>query len=99
MEVKIGSISSVTKFFARENVNEELVSHYAELLNSGVKLPPITVYENTYTGDYVILDGFHTYHAALKVGAESIEVQVLIRLPSWNVLLRLCERTQRTDNP
>jgi len=51
-----------------------VVAEYAELIEAGVRLPPVDVY---YDGtDYWLADGFHRWYAHEKAGREEIECDV-----------------------
>lgn len=99
MELKIEDISSSNKFCTREEVSDELVNHYSELLESGVKLPPITVHRDTQTGKYLILDGFHTFHAALRTGAKMIGVEVTEKTSELDCLVEALQKNSKHGKP
>ncbi len=46
---------------SRVEINTEVVSEYAELLKSGIELPPVTVFCDGFS--YWLADGFHRYWA------------------------------------
>ncbi|MDZ4662969.1 MAG: hypothetical protein SGJ18_15255 [Pseudomonadota bacterium] len=76
MNVRLEQISDSTEFFTREEINSELVEHYADLVSNNISLPAISVFEDPVTKKYVILNGFHTYHAALKANAGTINIEI-----------------------
>ena len=51
---------------SRTYINEDVVSEYKELMEDGVKFPPLTVFND---GVYHwLVDGYHRYYAAKKLG-------------------------------
>ena len=59
---------------ARATMQESVVADYAELLASGVAMPPLIAFDD---GDKVWLaDGFHRHAAAIEAGLEEIAVEV-----------------------
>lgn len=60
---------------AREQINQECVSDYAELVKEGVVFPPVRVF---FDGtDYYLADGFHRYFAHQNAGKASIAADVV----------------------
>jgi len=60
---------------AREQINQECVSEYAELVKEGVAFPPVRVF---FDGtDYYLADGFHRYFAHQNAGKASIAADVV----------------------
>jgi hypothetical protein len=58
-----------------ENLLEDTVNGYVEMLQRGEELPPIRL---RFDGaDYLLEDGFHRVEAAKRVGVEEIEAEVL----------------------
>jgi hypothetical protein len=53
---------------ARVRVPEAKVEEYAELMRLGVKFPPVVVYHQADTQQYLLADGFLTLAARQKVG-------------------------------
>lgn len=58
----------------RAAVNPETVSDYAEAMEAGDQFPPLTVFHDGAA--YWLADGFHRYHAALKLQAPQVEADV-----------------------
>lgn len=58
----------------RAQINEAVVSEYAEALTDGAKLPAVVVFHDG--ADYWLADGFHRFHAHRKIGALDIEADV-----------------------
>ena len=59
----------------RASINLDAVNEYAEAITSGASLPPPTVFHDG--ADYWLADGFHRYHANKKIGAVSLECEVI----------------------
>lgn len=60
---------------SREQINQDCVAEYADLVKEGVELPPVRVY---YDGtDYYLADGFHRYFAHVHAGKASIAADVI----------------------
>ncbi len=59
---------------SREQINQECVSDYAELVKEGVEFPPVRVFFDGV--DYYLADGFHRYFAHLNAGKASITAEV-----------------------
>jgi hypothetical protein len=63
----------------RASIKEEAVMRYATDLEGGAVFPPMRVF---YDGtDYWLSDGFHRYHAALRIGIQSFLCEVDIGTP------------------
>lgn len=60
--------------YPRQNINDHHIATMVRTLEGGHKLPPIVVWEKGKK--YVIVDGVHRYHAALRSGANDIEAEV-----------------------
>jgi uncharacterized protein YnzC (UPF0291/DUF896 family) len=58
----------------RASINEGVVSEYKELMEDGVKFPPLTVFHDSVY--YWLVDGYHRYFAAKKLGLTEFEVDV-----------------------
>lgn len=59
---------------SREQINQECVSDYTELVKEGVEFPPVRVF---FDGtDYYLADGFHRYFAHMNAGKASITAEV-----------------------
>lgn len=58
----------------RAQINEAVVSEYAEALTDGAKLPAVVVFHDG--ADYWLADGFHRFHAYRKNGACDIEADI-----------------------
>ena len=57
---------------SRISLNQDVVNEYAELMEEGVKFPPLAVYHDG--SDHWLVDGFHRYFALKKNGASLVEV-------------------------
>lgn len=55
---------------ARHRLNMEVVSDYAEALQSGCEFPPVTVVDTLSA--LVLVDGFHRFHAHMQLGRNEI---------------------------
>ena len=58
----------------RAGTNQEVVREYAEAIEAGSKLPPVTVYHDGAT--YWLADGFHRLSAYQSLGALEVEAEV-----------------------
>ena len=58
----------------REELDQEVVAEYAELMRDGVKFPPVKVFFDG--SNYWLVDGFHRYFATKSNGLVSIECEV-----------------------
>lgn len=99
MEIKIDDVDSSTQFFSREEIDIDLVAHYSELLESNIKLPPITVRKDELTGKYIILDGFHTFHASLRTGVESIEAVLTDKVTELDCFIEAIQKNSKHGKP
>ena len=59
---------------SRISLNQDVVNEYAELMQEGIKFPPLAVYHDG--SDYWLVDGFHRYFAHKKVGSSLVEIEV-----------------------
>lgn len=58
----------------RAEIDDYLVSEYADAMESGAEFPPVVVF---YDGvSHWLADGFHRTHAARRVGAEEVPAEV-----------------------
>ena len=60
---------------ARVAINEDVVASYAEAMTEGATLPPVVIFRDG-TDDW-LADGFHRYHAHARIGAVSIDAEIL----------------------
>jgi hypothetical protein len=58
----------------REELDQEMVAEYAELMRDGIKFPPVRVFFDG--SNYWLVDGFHRYFATKSNGFVSIESDV-----------------------
>jgi len=73
-EVNIKRILVKEHIQQRAKSNEDCIEEYTEAIVSGVKLPPIVLFDD---GENLLLvDGRHRYEANLKAGVESIEATI-----------------------
>lgn len=59
----------------RQNISDEAVDAYTEVLREGGKLPPVTIFSNGSSN--LLADGWHRYFAHKKAGLALIEVNVI----------------------
>lgn len=59
---------------SRIEINNEVVSEYAEALKGGVQFPPVDVFFDG--ADYWLVDGFHRYHAHRSAGLSEIDAAI-----------------------
>ncbi len=74
MKIKLKKISIDGGTQPREDINEEIVSEYAEAMKEGDTFPPIVVFNDGVK--YWLADGFHRYHASNKIGYLDIQAEV-----------------------
>jgi len=60
---------------SRQEINQEVVSDYAEQITAGAEFPLVTVFFDGI--DYYLADGFHRYFAHKKAGKASINANVI----------------------
>lgn len=58
----------------REELDQDMVAEYAELMRDGIKFPPVIVFFDG--SNYWLVDGFHRYFATKSNGFVSIEAEV-----------------------
>lgn len=58
----------------REKINEDTIAEYAEAMRCGAKFPAVTLFFDG--AQYWLADGFHRYHATVKVPALDILADV-----------------------
>lgn len=58
---------------SRVAIDAQAVADYAEAMESGAELPPLTAFFDGVA--YWLADGFHRYHAARKIGREAVSVE------------------------
>lgn len=73
-KVKIDKISIDGGTQPREDIDEEIVSEYANGMIEGDKFPPVVLFNDG--AKYWLADGFHRYHASKKIGYLEIEAEV-----------------------
>ncbi len=59
----------------RVDLDQDVISEYAELLREGVKFPPVTVFFDSTK--YYLVDGHHRYHAHKLAGFADIESTII----------------------
>ena len=62
---------------SRVGLNEEAVQEYVEAMEEGDTFPPLLVYFDNDTNEYILADGFHRYAAHLRVRPND---QILVNL-------------------
>lgn len=58
----------------RSEISQQAVDEYAEAMEGGDQFPPLLIYFDGI--NYLLVDGFHRYHACKKVGYEEVECEV-----------------------
>lgn len=58
----------------RNEIVQETIDEYAEAMQEGDKFPPLLVYFDGI--NYLLVDGFHRYHAHKKIGDTDIDCEV-----------------------
>jgi hypothetical protein len=74
MKIKLDKIRIDGGTQPREDINEEIVSEYADAMREGDTFPPVVVFNDGVK--YWLADGFHRYHASNKTGYLEIEAEV-----------------------
>ena len=75
MHISISNLRTDVNTQSRAAINQKMVTKYAEDMQRGEKFPPIIIFqegENNYIGD-----GHHRVYACIKIGAPSIECDVI----------------------
>ncbi len=99
MKIKIEEISNSKKFFTREGIDDQLVEEYTELLRAGITLPPVTVFYDDELKSYVMIDGFHTYHAALNARVQFIEIGIVNKTSDLNLIVESLKKNSQHGKP
>lgn len=74
MKIKLEDIRIDGGTQPRCDIDEDLVSEYAEDMQDGDKFPPVVVFQDG--ANYWLADGFHRYFASKKVGYLEIKAEV-----------------------
>ena len=75
MHIGLSTIRIDCNTQSRESISPDVVDQYAEDMQGGNIFPSVIVY---YDGTfYYLVDGHHRYHAAMKIGAPSLECTVV----------------------
>jgi hypothetical protein len=75
MKVNLADIRIDGGTQGRVSINTDTVGEYAEAMTGGQVLPPVLVFFDGVA--YWLADGFHRLHAQRKIGAVSIEAEVV----------------------
>lgn len=59
---------------ARVEINNEVVSEYADAINAGAEFPPVVLFHDG--ADHWLADGFHRYHGHKQAGKVSLSAEV-----------------------
>ena len=72
--IPIGSIRLDGDTQPRVAIDQDVVQEYSEAMKAGQEFPPIELY---YDGaNYWLVDGFHRFHAARKIGRTELNAEV-----------------------
>jgi hypothetical protein len=74
MELKLTQIRLDGGTQARDKMDKNTISEYAQQMMEGAVFPPIEVFYDKK--DYWLVDGFHRYHACMNIKRKEIEVKV-----------------------
>lgn len=74
MQIKLTKIKFDERLQNRVKIDSETVKEYSDAIDSGVKLPDVTVFFDG--SDYWLADGFHRYHAHNQLGILEINADV-----------------------
>lgn len=87
MFINLEDVTVDEKYQSRMSTNEEKVQAYAVLMKEGAKFPPVEIIEVDH--EYVLVDGFHRFHAAKSLGEYEIESTITpgtwrdVKLRKW----------------
>ena len=62
----------------RDGLAKAVVKDYAENFKAGKQLPPVTVIQDSVTGQLYLVDGYHRKDAAILAGLTMIEAEVTV---------------------
>ena len=75
MHIGLSTIRIDCNTQSRESISPDVVDQYAEDMQGGNIFPSVIVfYDGTF---YYLVDGHHRFHAAMKIGAPSLECTVI----------------------
>ena len=74
MELKLTQIRLDGGTQARDKMDKNTISEYAQQMMEGAVFPPIEVFYDKK--DYWLVDGFHRYHACMNIKRKEIEVKI-----------------------
>ena len=60
----------------RDGLAKAVVKDYAEALKAGMRLPPVTVVQDSVSGQLYLVDGYHRKAAAVMAGRTMIDAEV-----------------------
>ena len=86
-KLQINTITVTGGTQARTEINQSIVSEYAEALKAGAVFPPVVVFEDGVS--MWLADGFHRFHAHLTAGLSEIECDVRIGTQRQAILFSL----------
>lgn len=86
-KLQINKITVTGGTQARTEINQSIVSEYAEALKAGSVFPPVVVFEDGVS--MWLADGFHRFHAHLTAGLSEIECDVRIGTQRQAILFSL----------
>ncbi|MFH0749017.1 MAG: ParB/RepB/Spo0J family partition protein [Candidatus Bathyarchaeota archaeon] len=92
--VALKEIKIVRKYLPRKELNDEAVSRYFEMYESGQTLPPIVVQKGTH----ILIDGYHRYTALKRLGREDIDVEFL-EIPESDIRTEAIRRNGKHGVP
>lgn len=73
-QLPIDKIQLHEKLQNRDEINEQAVQDYAEDMQNGDEFPPLLIFFDGI--NYLLVDGFHRYHAYRKCKAEKVECDI-----------------------
>lgn len=74
MFVNLKDVVVDQKYQSRTELDRDLVQSYADLMRDGVQFPPIKIIN--VDSQYILVCGFHRFHAAEAIGEYEIEAEV-----------------------
>ena len=60
----------------RDGLAKAVVKDYAETLKAGMRLPPVTVVQDSVSGQLYLVDGYHRKAAAVMAGRTMIDAEI-----------------------
>lgn len=72
-KLKLSDVQILSRNQPRAKMDAATVAEYAELIQAGVELPPITVFHDKAEDIYVLADGFHRFDAHSQLNKKAVD--------------------------